>query len=51
MPAVWRHSMATLLGVIDDLDCRLAPLERDVPWTPGVSLFIRAGDDAGLGHP
>jgi transposase len=30
MPAVWRHSIATLLGVIDDLDRQLAPLEREL---------------------
>ena len=26
---VWRHSIVTLLGVVDDLDRQLAPLERE----------------------
>jgi len=30
VPVVWRQSIATLLGVIDDLDRRLAPLEREL---------------------
>jgi transposase len=30
VPAVWRQSIATLLGVIDDLDRQLAPLEREL---------------------
>jgi transposase len=30
VPAVWRHSIATLLAVIDDLDSQLAPLEREL---------------------
>jgi transposase len=30
VPDVWRHSIATLLGVIDDLDRQLAPLEREL---------------------
>ena len=30
MTAVWRQSIATLLGVIDDIDCQLAPLEREL---------------------
>jgi transposase len=30
VPEVWRHSIATLLGVIDDLDRQLAPLEREL---------------------
>jgi transposase len=30
VPDVWRHSIAHLLGVIDDLDARLAPLEREL---------------------
>jgi hypothetical protein len=29
-PAVWRQSIATLLGVIGDLDRQLAPLEREL---------------------
>ena len=27
---VWRTSVATLLGVMDDLDRRLGPLEREL---------------------
>ena len=30
MPAVWRQSIVTLLGVIDDLDAQLAPLEQEL---------------------
>jgi transposase len=30
MPEVWRQSIRTLLGVIDDLDRQLAPLEREL---------------------
>jgi hypothetical protein len=30
VPEVWRHSTATLLAVIDDLDRQLAPLEREL---------------------
>jgi transposase len=30
VPEVWRVSIATLLGVIDDLDRQLAPLEREL---------------------
>jgi transposase len=30
VPEVWRHSLAVLLGVIDDLDRQLAPLEREL---------------------
>jgi transposase len=30
VPAVWRQSLVTLLGVIDDLDAQLAPLEREL---------------------
>jgi transposase len=30
VPEVWRQSIATLLGVIDDLDHQLAPLEREL---------------------
>jgi len=30
VPDVWRTSLATLLGVIDDLDRQLAPLEREL---------------------
>ena len=30
VPEVWRHSLATLLAVIDDLDRQLAPLEREL---------------------
>jgi transposase len=30
VPEVWRTSIATLLGVIDDLDRQLAPLEREL---------------------
>ena len=30
VPEVWRTSLATLLSVIDDLDRRLAPLEREL---------------------
>jgi transposase len=30
VPEVWRHSIRTLLGVIDDLDRQLAPLEREL---------------------
>src|SRR3954470_13652740 len=30
VPDVWRQSIATLLGVIDDLDRQLAPLEREL---------------------
>ena len=30
VPAVWRQSIATLLGVIDDLDRQLAPLEQEL---------------------
>lgn len=30
VPEVWRHSIVTLLGVIDDLDRQLAPLEREL---------------------
>jgi transposase len=30
VPQVWRHSIATLLGVIDDLDRQLAPLDREL---------------------
>jgi transposase len=30
VPEVWRRSIATLLAVIDDLDRRLAPLEREL---------------------
>ena len=30
VPEVWRRSLATLLAVIDDLDRRLAPLEREL---------------------
>jgi transposase len=30
VPAVWRDSLSVLLGVIDDLDRQLAPLEREL---------------------
>ena len=30
VPEVWRHSLVTLLAVIDDLDRQLAPLEREL---------------------
>jgi len=30
VPAVWRQSIATLLGVIDDLERQLAPLEQEL---------------------
>ena len=30
VPGVWRQSITTLLGVIDDLDAQLAPLEREL---------------------
>jgi hypothetical protein len=30
VPEVWRGSIGTLLGVIDDLDRQLAPLEREL---------------------
>jgi transposase len=30
VPEVWRESLAVLLGVIDDLDRQLAPLEREL---------------------
>jgi transposase len=30
VPAVWLQSLITLLGVIDDLDAQLAPLEREL---------------------
>jgi transposase len=30
VPEVWRQSILTLLGVIDDLDAQLAPLEREL---------------------
>ena len=30
VPAVWRQSIVTLLGVIDDLDAQLAPLEQEL---------------------
>jgi hypothetical protein len=30
VPEVWRRSIATLLGVVDDLDRQLAPLEREL---------------------
>jgi transposase len=30
VPEVWRHSIGTLLSVIDDLDRQLAPLEREL---------------------
>jgi transposase len=30
VPEVWRHSITTLLAVIDDLDRQLAPLEREL---------------------
>lgn len=30
VPAVWQQSIVTLLGVIDDLDAQLAPLEREL---------------------
>ena len=30
VPEVWRHSLATLLAVIDDLDRQLSPLEREL---------------------
>lgn len=30
VPEVWRRSIATLLGVVDDLDRRLAPLDREL---------------------
>lgn len=30
MPAVWQQSIVTLLGVIDDLDTQLAPLEQEL---------------------
>jgi transposase len=30
VPGIWRQSIATLLGVIDDLDTQLAPLEREL---------------------
>jgi transposase len=30
VPVVWRQSLITLLGVIDDLDHQLAPLEREL---------------------
>lgn len=29
VPAIWRQSLITLLGVIDDLDAQLLPLEQD----------------------
>ena len=30
VPAVWRQSLVTLMGVVDDLDAQLAPLEREL---------------------
>jgi transposase len=30
VPAVWRQSLITLLGVIDDLDAQLGPLDREL---------------------
>jgi transposase len=30
VPGIWRQSITTLLGVIDDLDAQLAPLEREL---------------------
>jgi transposase len=30
VPAVWQQSIVTLLGVIEDLDAQLAPLEREL---------------------
>ncbi len=30
VPAVWRQSIITLLGVVNDLDCQLAPLEQEL---------------------
>ena len=30
VPGVWRQSITTLLGVIDDLDAQLGPLEREL---------------------
>jgi transposase len=30
VPAVWRQSLTTLLGVIDDLDGQMAPLDREL---------------------
>jgi transposase len=30
VPATWRQSIVTLLGVIDDLDAQLAPLEQEL---------------------
>ena len=30
VPEVWRRSISTLLGVVDDLDRQLAPLEREL---------------------
>jgi transposase len=30
VPAVWQQSIVTLLGVINDLDCQLAPLEQEL---------------------
>lgn len=30
VPEVWRHSIMTLIGVIDDLDHQLAPLDREL---------------------
>lgn len=42
VPDVWRQSIATLLGVIDDLDRQLAPLEREL------RPFARADERARL---
>jgi transposase len=42
VPEVWRQSIATLLGVIDDLDRQLAPLEREL------RPVARADERAGL---
>jgi transposase len=30
VPEIWQQSIATLLGVVDDLDSQLAPLEREL---------------------
>ena len=30
VPVVWRQSIVTLLGVVDDLDAQLEPLEREL---------------------
>lgn len=42
VPEVWRRSIATLLGVVDDLDRQLAPLDREL------RPLARADDRAAL---